>query len=218
MRKGRYIRRRTASRMLTTVLALLLVVGLSVGGTLAWLTAQTEDVTNTFTIGDINIKLDESVLKNDNTLDTTKPRVQGNDNYKIVPGGKSPKDPILTVESGSEKCYAYVCITNTMKLEGGTSPVVTHNLDTTKWTKVAESGDKVLYRYFEIVNALEAEKKLPVFTEVSYAETILKTDIGELDNEKYPNKLIKIEGFAHQSDNITDVSVADAAAKAQFGF
>lgn len=203
MRKGRYIRRRAASKMLTTVLALLLVVGLSVGGTLAWLTATTDKVTNTFTVGDINIKLDEAPLRNDNTLDEEADRIQANNNYKIVPGGKSPKDPILTVLANSEDCYVYVSISNTLKLNG--TVVVTPNV-TADWTAVETNGDETLYRYKEVVKLSTDAQELPVFTEVTYSDTITKDVI-----ETLRGKQIVLEGFAHQSAN-TDQATADAAA------
>ena len=43
-----------------SVVALVLVLCCAVGGTLAWLTDTTDPVTNTFTVGDIDIDLTES--------------------------------------------------------------------------------------------------------------------------------------------------------------
>ena len=71
---------------LTLVFALALALG--IGGTVAWLTAQTDSVVNTFTVGDITLSLAET-----------------QSTYKIVPGGKDAKDPKLTVTKGSEICY-----------------------------------------------------------------------------------------------------------------
>ena len=48
-----------SKRTVLTVLALALVLLLSVGGTLAWLTAQTGSITNTFTLADFKIDVDE---------------------------------------------------------------------------------------------------------------------------------------------------------------
>lgn len=80
---------------LAILLALTLLVGCAVGGTLAWLTAQTEEVTNTFTVGDINIKLEETV----------------DDEFHFVPGDKLAKDPKVTVNPNSEACYLFVKVT-----------------------------------------------------------------------------------------------------------
>ena len=42
------------------VTSLVLVVAMAVGGTLAYLTSETQEVKNTFTIGEIEITLDET--------------------------------------------------------------------------------------------------------------------------------------------------------------
>ena len=71
---------RSAMRRMLFTLALVLVVAVaSVGGTIAWLTATTDPVVNTFTYGNINIELTE-----------TKPT---NRQAKIIPGVDIDKDP-----------------------------------------------------------------------------------------------------------------------------
>ena len=63
-------------KTLALVLALTLLVAGVVGGTLAWLTDQTAEVKNTFTVGDINIGLTETTA-----------------DYKMAPGNTIPKTP-----------------------------------------------------------------------------------------------------------------------------
>ena len=83
-------------KSIVLVLALaLLVVGI-VGGTLAWLTAESGTVTNTFTTSGIKIELNETGMTNNAN------------SYKMVPGYDISKDPKVTVETGSEKCYLFV--------------------------------------------------------------------------------------------------------------
>lgn len=72
--------------------AVALIVGAAIGGTLAWLVDDTEAVTNTFTVGDINIMLDETT---------------GN-SYDIIPGNNITKDPKVTVLANSEDCWVLV--------------------------------------------------------------------------------------------------------------
>ena len=74
------------------VTALLLVLCFAIGGTLAWLKAETKPVVNTFTYGDINIDLSETT---------------GNE-YKMIPGNDITKDPKVTVEKDSEACWLFV--------------------------------------------------------------------------------------------------------------
>ena len=77
---------------LALILALtLLTVGI-VAGTLAWLTAKSDTVTNTFTTSDITVKLQE-------TTGTS---------YKMIPGYDLEKNPKAWVVDGSEDCYLFV--------------------------------------------------------------------------------------------------------------
>lgn len=91
VRKGRHHRRTFGSKSLALVLALVLLVGGVVGGTVAWLTAQSSKVENVFTTSDIGVTLEETT--------TT---------YKMIPGWTISKDPKVTVTSGSEDCYLFI--------------------------------------------------------------------------------------------------------------
>ena len=81
-----------STKVFLSLLALVLVVGCAVGGTIAWLTATTEPVVNTFTYGKIKIELTETT---------------GNA-YKIIPGVNISKDPKVTVKADSEACWLFV--------------------------------------------------------------------------------------------------------------
>ena len=194
-----YTKKNSSKKILVAVLAIVLVLGCAVGGTLAWLSAKTDAIENTFTAGNITITLTETFNSNDKWVG------------KIVPGGKEAKDPKITVEIGSEKCYVYALVENNMKV--GNTVAVTPDINTTDWIEVGTSGNQTLYRYKEVVDASAEEKVIPVFTEVSYdGALITEENIGEL-----AAKTIKVDAFAHQSEN-TNQDVADAAAKAHFGF
>ena len=78
-------------KTLALVLALTLLVAGVVGGTLAWLTDQTAEVKNTFTVGDINIGLTETTA-----------------DYKMVPGNTIAKNPTVTVKADSEAAEAEI--------------------------------------------------------------------------------------------------------------
>lgn len=79
-------------KKLTTVLAIVLVVALSVAGTYAYLTDKTAAIKNTFTVGNVDIDLAETT---------------GN-SYKMVPGNTISKDPKVTVTANSEDSYVFV--------------------------------------------------------------------------------------------------------------
>lgn len=78
-------------KVLILVLALALALTAVVGGTLAWLTATSDEVVNTFTTSDIKVELKET--KSD---------------FKMIPGYTIAKDPKATVLSGSEECWLFV--------------------------------------------------------------------------------------------------------------
>ena len=87
--------------------AVLLVVG-SVLGTLAYLTSQ-DTVVNTFTVGDVEITLDEANVNEMGELIDGN-RVETND-YHLLPGHSYIKDPTVTIKKGSENCYVRMQVT-----------------------------------------------------------------------------------------------------------
>lgn len=94
-------------KQLSTKALALLLIGILVctsviGGTVAWLVDKTDEVTNTFTYGDVNIDLDETDTdKDDDDDDTT-------NEYEMVPGETIIKDPKLTVRADSKACWLFV--------------------------------------------------------------------------------------------------------------
>lgn len=107
MKNGKYSKRRgVASKTLVLALAVMLIVGATVGGTIAWLTDKTDAVVNTFTVGNVDITLKESVLNADGTYGDPAEGVKNA--YKMIPGTTYKKDPVVTVEKDSEDCYLFV--------------------------------------------------------------------------------------------------------------
>ena len=126
-------------KKLTTVLAIVLVVALSVAGTYAYLTSKTATITNTFTVGNVKIDLAETFntdTNNDGKADAWQ--------AQLIPGKEHTKDPVVTVKGGSEKCYLFV------KFEEKNSPATyltyTSTLtDANGWTKL-DGESNVWYR------------------------------------------------------------------------
>lgn len=96
-------------KALLVVACALLLVAASVFGTMAYLTS-TDTVTNTFTVGKVNIKLDEAKANPDGSLVEGAARVKAN-SYKLLPGHTYNKDPMVTVLSGSESSYVKMTVT-----------------------------------------------------------------------------------------------------------
>lgn len=95
---------KTKSKALLLTLCAVLLIAASVLGTMAYLTSSAE-VKNTFTIGKVEIKLDETDVTN-----PTGPRVTAN-SYKLMPGTTYTKDPTVTVKAGSEESYVRMKVT-----------------------------------------------------------------------------------------------------------
>lgn len=90
-------------KTLALLLALVLVFGAAVGGTIAYLTDTTGPITNTFTVGKVDITLTETFntdTNNDGTNDAWK--------AQLIPGTTYTKDPIVTVTDDSEDCWLFV--------------------------------------------------------------------------------------------------------------
>lgn len=98
-----------SKRMLCKFLLLtssaLLLVSLTMGVTLAYLT-DTDEVDNTFTVGNVAITLDEASIGADGDA-TTGDRVKKNE-YHLLHGHKYHKDPTVHVDEKSEDGWLFV--------------------------------------------------------------------------------------------------------------
>ena len=107
------MKKKTKKALALAICAVMLIAGTALT-TLAYLTSQ-DSVTNTFTVGDIDIKLDETdvteygELEYEEDGETLKARVKANE-YKLVPGVTYVKDPTVYVQNGSEECYVRMLV------------------------------------------------------------------------------------------------------------
>lgn len=132
MSKGRYEhkgrRRRTfGNKSLALVLACVLLVGGVIGGTVAWLTAKTNEVTNVFTTSDIGVELEETT-----------------ETYKMIPGWTISKDPKAWITEGSEDAYLFVKVEKSANFDNFMTYEIANG-----WTELESAADtnyKVYYR------------------------------------------------------------------------
>lgn len=124
------------------IMLALVVIGNSVSGTVAWLVSKPESRVSTFTLGDINITLEESDF--------------GSQPIKIIPGIDIKKDPKVTVMANSEACWLFV------KVEESHWPDFKEKNGTRKVSYSVNNGWNVLKNtpgvYFREVSAEEAQK------------------------------------------------------------
>lgn len=174
--------------LITMIAALALVGVVGAGATLAYLTDATNAVTNTFTVGKVDIELTETVEENGES-------VTGNDYTDILPGDKLYKKPVVTVKEGSSSCYVFVKVDNT------TEGMITFAMDS-DWKEVTE-GSNV---YYQLVSEEDAKKgtELVVFDGVT-----VDTKVTENNNAKLGD--IVIQAAAVQADNLTGADKVAAA-------
>lgn len=176
------------------VLAIVALLGCTVGGTLAWLGMKTDVVVNTFVAGDISITLTES----DADLD-------GNANantYKIIPGTTISKDPLVTVEAGSEACWLFV------KIDREGHDILTYAVDS-DWTEL-ETG--VYYIDQAAIATGDEDAEYPVLegNVVSVADTVTKADMTAA---KTSIPKLTFTAYAIQKEGFSNVAAAWAEAK-----
>lgn len=176
MNNGKYAKRRggVATKTLIVALAVMLVVGCAVGGTLAWLTDTTGPVVNTFTVGNIDIDLAETTT-----------------DYKMVPGATISKDPKVTVKSGSEACCLFVQVTESDNLGSFISYTVDSN-----WT--ALSG--VSGVYYREVAAATADVEFSVLTnnQVTVKNSVTKDMMDAITNQSATDPTLTFKAYAVQ--------------------
>ncbi len=160
-------------RSIALLLAVAAILGLTIGGTLAWLTDDTDAVTNTFTTSDITVELKETTTE-----------------YKMIPGYTIAKDPKASITAGSEPGWLFVKIEKSENFDQYMTYEIAEG-----WTevetgvyarKVATSdigtaysvlkGDKVTVKG-EVTKAMmkTAETTQPTLTFTAYASQLYKS-------------------------------------------
>ena len=188
------MKNRKFTKVALIALAMVLVCIVSVAGTLAYLTSQTDEVVNTFTVGDVEITLDEAPV-DQNGQATTGDRVKAN-TYKLLPGKEYDKDPTVHVAEGSEECWLFVKIDNGIAAIEAEDTVATQMV--ANWTLV--DGETNIYAYN---------------TKVSGGTDVVVFDgfaiSGDVDNTTlatYDNATIKVQAYAVQAEGFNTAAEA----------
>lgn len=191
-------------KSLALVLALAMIVVCVVGGTLAWLTATTPEVKNTFTTSDVDITLTETTT-----------------NYQMIPGYTIAKDPKVTVKAGSEDCYLFVKVEKSTNFDN----YMNYAIDNA-WTEL-ESG------VYYIKIDTEAEKNVAynvlgagseTYSNVEYTwsdnqvlvkPTVTKTMLNALTADTQPTLTFTAYAVQLNKNNTTEFTAAEAWALAK---
>ena len=184
-------------KSLTILIAVVLVVVCAIGGTLAWLTAQTQEVTNTFTVGNIDITLTET-----GAIDTDNDEFVDSKSYSMVPGTVLDKDPKITVAGGSEKCYLFVKVDKSTTLD----TYIVYTIDS-GWKNVP-NADGV---YYQIVNKNAGNRDFGVLANdtVTVKNTVTKDNMDYLNTDEAIQPTLSFKAYAVQYDNIYDATKSE---------
>lgn len=137
-------------KLALTITSIALVAAMAIGGTFAWMTANTSAVTNTFVVGDgIAITLTEP------QWDTNIKDIDGYN--KMIAGKTITKDPTVTVAADSLKSYVFVKIEEANNTLGENGQYVQYTV-ADGWTELT-GVDDVWYR---VADASETAQELPV--------------------------------------------------------
>ena len=186
-------------KSLALVLALAMIVVCVVGGTLAWLIATTGSVTNTFTYGDINIKLEE-------TDATVAADGSATKEFKMIPGYTIAKDPKVTVLADSEKCYLFVKVDKSANFD----KFMTYDM-AADWIAL-DGVDGVFYRVVETSTGNQTFSVL-ANDQVIVKDTVTKADMNALTEATQPTLTFTAYACQYNSSNGTHFDAADAWAK-----
>lgn len=160
-------------KMITiAIIALFLVVAMLIGGIYALFTRTTPALTNTFTIGNVNITLTEpnwtnavnNAVNNAAAADPTAPApTSPEDAQNMVPGDTCVKDPTVT-NTGANPAYVFVKVE--IPYYNNEQVFTLTGLDTTNWkeisslTTTANNVKTIIYAYATAADAASALQTL----------------------------------------------------------
>ena len=210
-------------KILIGILCAVAVSAASIMGTLAYLTDK-DSVANTFTVGNVDITLDEADVTPDGVEIAGADRVKGNE-YHLIPGREYVKDPTVTIVKGSEDSYVRALVTfnclsdlDAIFAENGGADLldIFDGYDASVWVYEGETEDTTEntityeFRYYKTVGTYGADDNLelkPVFTGFTAPTFLDGEDLAKLSTLK-----ITVEAHAIQAETFeNDVDAAWAA-------
>lgn len=172
------------TKLLTTLGAVALIGAIGVGSTFAYLSATTQTVTNTFTVGNVSFEggleggLTESLVKRGTDgkyVDADEAgvwSVKENEYKNLVAGEDLYKDPTVHIAANSEDCWVYAKIVNT-----NPDLAITYSGD---WKDVTEAYKAAKNITVDIDYVVYAKKdKVVKSTEVTNSTIFTNVHVGD---------------------------------------
>lgn len=149
-----------------------------VGTTFAWLVDKTPSITNTFTVGNIDIELTETA----------------NLDLKLVPGKALTKDPTVTVKANSEACWLFVKVEKSNNIDTYLDVAMASG-----WT-LLDGTTEVYYR--EVTSSATDDQSFAVLEDnkVTVKNSVTK---AQLDSIKTQGPTLTFTAYAVQKDALT---------------
>lgn len=221
----------TKKKLMMAGLSAGLVAVVGVGGTLAYLSAQSDVVTNTFAVGsgfipgpdgELPIVLDEALVDAETGIPVEpEQRVDGNEYENLLPNDVRTKDPTVHLTGGSVDGYVFVRIEGWDQFEDNIEVL---GYDSQTWIKVKDTngshdgmylyaGEKTGEGEEEYVVDLDSKavgtwvNLEPVFTQIKVNKDITQDELKTLNFDDMTLKAVVV-----QADNMT---VEEAGAEAE---
>ena len=208
---------KTARKVLIIALCAVLLVSISVMGTMAYLTSQ-DSVKNTFTVGNVKITLDELDVDNDSNTEDNVQYGEGENAtirdranaYKLMPGHTYTKDPIVHVDDKSEDCYLFVVVSNQIA-DIEAAPTVATQMDTKGWKAVDAAKGIYVYGNPAAPTAVTAGSNVSVFDNFG-----IKGDVTNTQLAGYDNNTITVTPYAIQAAGFEGKTASEIWTAANF--
>ena len=196
-------------------LCIALVAAVSILGTMAYLT-DTATTVNTFTMGQVELKLDEAVV--DTNGNPTGGRTENGNQYHLVPGQTYTKDPTVTVLGDSEESYVRMLLTLNCCKEldaifapgGAVLTEIFNGYDASNWIYETETRDSEAntityeFRYKEPVDPSGSDVVLDaLFDSITVPQNISGAQLASIADFK-----ITVEAHAIQAVGFADADEA----------
>lgn len=208
------------NKILVTLACAALLVAASVAGTLAYLTS-TDNVNNTFTVGHVQITLDEAKVGTDGkALTGNNARRVKTNSYNLIPGHVYDKDPTVTVKANSEEAYIKMVVTVNKASQlkkiltdhsiTSLSPTIIGGYDKTKWvlksTAENSTANTITYTFYykSTVDAGTSDVVLEdLFTTISVPSALTNSEMETLEG-----LTITVNAYAMQKDGFATADLA----------
>ncbi|WP_312461025.1 SipW-dependent-type signal peptide-containing protein [Proteiniclasticum sp.] len=199
------------------ILALSMIAVFAAAITYAYFTDQSDTVTNTFTMGNVEILLDEAdVLETTSTTGTTwtvpdpDERVPSITYTGIFPGAELPKDPTVH-NTGSNPAYVRIKVTftkHTELLAAIPDPKTILGTLGAGWSFVNASGNTYEFRFANVLPTGGSTN--PLFTKVTIPASLDNDEMASISGFQ-----INVIAEAIQAQGFADVTAAFTAYDAQ---